>query len=694
MMPVSSARPRQFAGSAISGTFASLLLLVGARPTGAQMTVQPLTPGSSSTATDTSRLNPVVVTATRVPFAQAVPTTSSTVITGAELQARGIISVADALRDVAGADPVQTGSMGGVTSLFFRGGESDYVKVLLDGVPLNQPGGAFFFQNLTTADIDRIEIVRGPTSVLYGSDAMTGVIQIFTKRGSGPPQGSLDLNGGSYKSFNGSGDFSGSAGPVGYSLGGVRETTEGILPFNNQFTNGELGGHLDFGRGTGSTLSLNARYHDTDYHYPTVSDGTPVDSNQHRRDEGSTFALDAGHVFTSGFDGRLSLTMDNEDAADISPQESPADTIGTFNSFDRDVYQRLNADMHFDARAGRAAVVTFGGSLEGQREWDRSFDVSNYGGIDTSTTGPVAYFRRIEAGYAQVLANAGTSASFTAGARLDHDEVFGTYGTYRLGAGFLVAPGTQFHAQLGTSFKEPTFEQNFSTEPFDIGNPTLQPEHSLGWEAGLTEAPVSSHISLSATYFNQLFHNIIDYSPAGVPLPGHPADSANYVNIAGAIADGVELGALVGPITGSTLNLEYTYLDTRVTDNGVDTSGYSEYRIGTRLIRRPTNQFSGTLSQELPTHGFVSGTVRFIGTRDDINFNAPTATTARVVLPGYTTVDLAADYPLTPASTAGHGISLTARVTNLLNRQYEEVYSYAAPGRIILVGLRLATGGK
>jgi len=251
------------------------------------------------------------------------------VITGQELEARGITTVVDALRDVAGADPVQTGSMGGLTSLFLRGGESGYAKVLVDGVPLNEPGGVYYFQNLTTADIDRIEIVRGPTSVLYGTDAMTGVIQIFTKRGTGPTQASIDLRGGSYKSFDGSADIEGGSSRVGYSIGGARQTTAGILPFNNQFTNGELGGRIDVGRGTTSTASLTARYHTGDYHYPTVGDGTPVDSNQHRRDEGSSFVLEGAHQFSPILDGRLSLTDNNEDAANIAPQENPADTLGS-----------------------------------------------------------------------------------------------------------------------------------------------------------------------------------------------------------------------------------------------------------------------------------------------------------------------------------------------------------------------------
>jgi vitamin B12 transporter len=668
-------------GACLAVMLGSALAPAAAR---AQVAVQP----APSTA-DTSHLPSVVVTATRVPFSETVPTASTTVITGQSLQARGIVSVADALRDVAGAAPVETGSMGGLTSLFFRGGESGYVKVLLDGVPLNEPGGVYYFQNLTVADVDRIEIVRGPTSVLYGSDAMTGVIQIFTKRGTGAPAGWLDLSGGSYKSYDGSAGFQGGAGGVGFSVGGTRQTTAGILPFNNQYTNGELGGRLDLGRGTSSPLALTGRYHTADYHFPTVGDGTPVDSNQHRRDEGSTFAVDGIHTFSQALDGRITLTANNEDAADINPQDGPADTIGTFTSFDRDVFRRLGADAHFDARSGRAVAVTFGGSLEGQTDRSRAFDVFNFGGIDTSITSPTAYFRRIEAGYAQLIANAGSQATFSAGGRLDHNSAFGTYGTYRVGAGFIATPGTQFHGELGTAFKEPTFEENFSAVPFDLGNSALRPEHSLGWEAGLTEAPIGSTVAFTATYFNQAFHNIIDYTPAPIPVPGRPSDSTNYLNIAGAVADGAELGLSAGPINGATADLEYTYLDSRVTANGVDTTGYSEYRVGTRLIRRPTHQFSGTLGQTISTHGFFSATVRFVGTRDDINFNAPTGTSARVVLPGYTTIDLAAQYNLAGNGPTGRGFSLIARVVNLLDRRYQEVYSYDAPGRIIFVGFRI-----
>src|SRR5947207_1591357 len=147
---------------------------------------------------DTVVLNPVVVTATRVPTPADAVTAAVTIVSGRELQLRGIRTVAEALRAVPGAAVVETGSYGGQTSLFLRGGESDYVKVLVDGVPQNQPGGAFDFADLTTDNVDRIEIVRGPASVLYGSDAVTGVIQIFTRTGSGAPRVTAAARAGTY----------------------------------------------------------------------------------------------------------------------------------------------------------------------------------------------------------------------------------------------------------------------------------------------------------------------------------------------------------------------------------------------------------------------------------------------------------------------------------------------------------------
>src|SRR5258708_31750994 len=156
---------------------------------------------------DTVVLQPVGVTATRVPVAADLGASAVTVLRGSDLVAQGIRTVAQALETVPGAHVVETGSFGGQTSLFMRGGESDYTKVLLDGVPLNQAGGAIYLAQLTTDNIDRIEIVRGPVSVLYGTHAVTGVIQVFTRKGQGAVHLGADLRGGTYRSTPGAGDI-------------------------------------------------------------------------------------------------------------------------------------------------------------------------------------------------------------------------------------------------------------------------------------------------------------------------------------------------------------------------------------------------------------------------------------------------------------------------------------------------------
>ena len=186
----------------------------------------------------------VVVTATRVSVATAAPTSATTVLLGDDLRARGITRVADALALVPGAVMVGSGPIGSLTSLFLRGGNSNYVRVLVDGVAMNAAGGAFDFSSLTIDNIERIEIVRGPASVLYGSDAMTGVIQVFTKDGRGPATMHARYGRGSYGTERTELGVAGGSRRYGFSLSGSRVRTDGILAFNNQFNNDVLSGLL------------------------------------------------------------------------------------------------------------------------------------------------------------------------------------------------------------------------------------------------------------------------------------------------------------------------------------------------------------------------------------------------------------------------------------------------------------------
>jgi vitamin B12 transporter len=182
---------------------------------------------------DTTQLPEIVVTATRYPVSTDSVGVAVTVLRGDDLRAQGIRSVGDALRQVPGAQVVQGGGFGAQTSLFLRGGESDYVKVLVDGVAVNQPGGAYDFANLTTDNVDRIEIVRGPGSVLYGSDAISGVVQIVTREGRGGATVSADGEAGTYGSLRWEAEALGGGDALGWSAAVSRRTTDGIYDFNS-----------------------------------------------------------------------------------------------------------------------------------------------------------------------------------------------------------------------------------------------------------------------------------------------------------------------------------------------------------------------------------------------------------------------------------------------------------------------------
>src|SRR5829696_5982092 len=226
---------------------------------------------------DTTQLKELVVTANGAPTPADAVVSSVTTITGAELRDRGIQFLQDALRDIPGATVVQSGSYGGVSSLFLRGGESDYVKVLIDGVPVNQSGGGYNWANLTTDNVERIEVLRGPASVIYGSDAVTGVVQVFTRTGSPGVQLEGGAEAGTFGTVNGHGAVLGGTGTLGYSADASRHSTDGIYPFNNDYGNTVLSGALRSALGAEGDASLSVRFSDNRYHFPTDFSGALAD---------------------------------------------------------------------------------------------------------------------------------------------------------------------------------------------------------------------------------------------------------------------------------------------------------------------------------------------------------------------------------------------------------------------------------
>jgi vitamin B12 transporter len=270
--------------------------------------------------------------------------------------------------------------------------------------------------------------------------------------------------------------------------------------------------------------------------------------------------------------------------------------------------------------------------------------------------------------------------------RLDHNSTFGNFTSYRAGAAYALPSATRVHAAIGSAFREPTFEESSSSQPFDVGNPDLRPERSRSWEAGAEQDIAHGRASVGATYFNQRFRDMIQYN--GLVAEGTP----NYYNLAAATSDGVELTLRVAPVAPLTISASYTYTKTRVTNAGIDSSATASFVQGERLLRRPTNLASATASYafrrpETSLHVELST----VGDRDDRDFSDEvTFIPKAVTLPSYTVVALAGELGiLRHSASASPDVVLTARVDNLFDRKYQQIFGFASPGRTVLVGARI-----
>jgi len=620
---------------------------------------------------DTVQLNPVVVTATRFPKPARTVPAAVTVLEGTELRAQGIHTVLEALRDVPGATVVQTGSFGGQASLFLRGGQSNYVKVLVDGVAVNQPGGAFDFANLTTDNVERIEVLRGPASVLYGSDAVTGVVQIFTRRGAGPERAEVSVRAGTYGVSLWDAEASGGGEEASYSFALSRFTSNGIYPFNNQNRNTVFSGLARVAPDDRTDATLSLRYDDNRYDFPTDGAGNPVDHNQFTYGSGPTVGLDIGHFFTPRLEARLQLAVHETDGGYDNRPDSAADTLGFyFQSLDH--VRRSSADLRANLRLGAATVLTGGTALE--IESQRGFD---------NTPGQIDVRRRNAAYYAQVVSDFDPRLSLTLGARVEDNERFGTFATVRAGAAYRLPGGTRIRATAGSGFREPTFLENYASG-FVVGNPDLKPEHSRSWELGLDHAVAAGRGSVALTVFDQRFLDLIDYDPSAA------AGAPNYYNVAAGTARGVELGVRVVPTGPVSVAASYTYLHTDVTNPGFDPSSGALLAAGQPLTRRPRHSARLDAGYRLAERGTVSLAVTYVGDRVDQDFSA--FPFPRVTLPPYTRVDLATRFDIRPPRGGAPGLAVTARVENLVDHAYQEVKNFPARGRTLLFGGQVRFG--
>jgi vitamin B12 transporter len=600
---------------------------------------------------DTVVLKPVVVTATRVPVSADLVASAVTVLRGADLATQGIRTVAQALETVPGVHVVESGSYGGQTSLFMRGGESDYTKVLLDGVPLNQAGGFIDLAHLTTDNIDRIEIVRGPVSVLYGTDAVTGVVQVFTRTGQGPARVGAELHGGTYGATQGAVDIAGGTRTIGYSARVSRFGSEGLYPYNNRYRNSVVSAGLRVAPDARTDASLTYRYGDDSYHFPTDGTGAPVDSNQRAAERGPLLSLSAGRALGQHVAARVTAGVKEARLFYDDEPDSPGED-GAFWS--RDFVRRATASAVLSWSRG-AASVTGGIEYEDQRQRGTSEFSASFGTFPDSIRA-----QRHNIGYfTQAIIPAGRAA-LTLGSRLDDNSQFGTHATYRGGLVYRL-DRMRLRASVGTGYKEPTFFENFA-RGIATGNLDLKPERSLSWEVGVERG------AIAVTYFNQRFRDLIEYSPTPVG-----PDSVNYFNVGGAIASGIETSVNTNVGDHVVVSLNYTYLHTRVEESG-SSNPNGLFVPGKPLVRRPAHTVAPQVVATLGSRARLVVGARWVGKRDDIGAQ-------RVTLRPYTRVNIAGEY------TVG-SVVLSGSIENAFNDQAQEINGFRPRGRVVVLGGR------
>lgn len=615
-------------------------------------------------------LEGLVVTASPTPRAAGDVARFVTVLEGDVLRAQGLTSVADALRAVPGVAVVQGGSFGAVTSVFLRGGESDHVQVLVDGVPVNQPGGSFDFSGLLLHNVERIEVVRGPASSLYGSDAMAGVIHVITRTGRGGPSGEVSLRGGSFARREASARAEEGGGVASWSTSVTRLSTDGVYARNSGFENRVASAHVRLAPDLQTRASVALRLAERTHRFPTDGSGAVTDENAFTFGDEASVALTAARALSARLELRGSLAIAQTDGGTDDQPDSPADTLGTYAFTSLDHMRRTVADVraHLTLPHG---LATFGVEVEEQKQRSFSQVASQWG----PSVGRSGYGRQNRAAFVH-LTGAREGFSFAAGSRLEDNERFGRFASWNAEVGWRWAAGTRLRASAGRGMKEPTFFENFA-RGWVRGNPDLLPERSRSVEVGLEQEGLGGRGVVRATVFTQRLRDLIQY----VAFPAAVGDP-NYVNVAAAATSGMELAAegRVGPVVWGG---DWSWTRTEVLEANTDDGEGADFVPGSSLLRRPRHA-GGVHATLSGAWGTLRMDVRVVGSRADRDFSSWPA--RRVELPRHQVVSLGGEVPV-------GRVVLGVRAENLLDARYEDVSGYPAPGRGLYLGGRVPFGG-
>jgi vitamin B12 transporter len=612
----------------------------------------------------------VVVTAQALPLDADASPAPVTILTREQIDQRAATSLPDLLATQPGFSLGRTGPEGGQTSLFLDGGNSNYTKVLVDGVPANIPGGLIDFSNFTLDNIDKIEVVHGAESALYGSDAMDGVIQIFTHRGTTRvPEFTAFADGGNFSTGRGGAELSGLLGRFDYSAGVSDLETAGQGP-NDAFRDRTISGNFGWRISDTARISLGLRDNDS-------RAGTPGQTLLQPANLTDSIAL---HNLSAGL--RADFATGSRWHHQLSGMEMYF-RESNFDPFFPSFYQYNRAGF-----SGQSTYFFKGFGLTAGYE----YEVEN-GFLSAAANGGLSQAviharRNNQAGFLDLRWQPIARLTLNAGARAEDNADFGTRVVPRAGASYAlrVAQGalgdTRLRASYGQGIVEPRFDQSFGTDPCFPGDPNLLPEESRTLNAGIEQKLASDRLLVKADYFDSRFHNIISFqsvTPSAACLAiNDPFGAGTFFNTNLASARGANFSSEARLTHWLSASGNYTYDSTRVLS--APNNSDPNYVVGSRLIRRPVNSGNVVLNAAFRRMNWnLFG--YFTGRRRDSDFLGLGLTNN----PGYARFDLAGSYNLT------HGVSFYGRIANLADKKYQDVLGYPALGRELRIGVKFTT---
>jgi vitamin B12 transporter len=593
------------------------------------------------------RLDPVVVTATMVATPLEKLGATVTVVTGDEITQYNYDRIEDVFRQVPGVQVQSTGSPGKATSLSIRGGGSQRSLVLIDGLRTASPTlGSTDIAEITIDAIERIEIVRGPQSTLYGADAITGVVNIITKKGQGPPSASVWVEGGNYRTFREQLNVQGAFGGFNFNLTGSQFNTGGNLPHDDSGQTA-VSGRIGYDFPWRGELSLIGRYSNLDLELPVFSTSPTVfDSNATNQLETGLYKLEYKQKILDWWNVTASLGQwFNNSHFRNTP---PPGTDTTISQIDT---SRIQGDVLSTFTLPRWNTLTLG--WEYRNESGTNVTEGTFPTDFSATLNTLAFFGQDEISLFDRLFLGG-------GLRWEDNNQFGTSLTGRASAALVIKEtGSKLRFAWGQGFRAPTINDLFFP---GFANPDLKPEQSTSWEIGADQRLWQDRIRFGATYFNQDFSNLIQFvfdPTTGFFLPE---------NVGRARIRGVEAYASFDPFDWIGFYVNYTYLDAKDLDTNQELRRVPRNSVNTGVTVTPFSRL--TL--------FVQANV--VSSQLESDFAGRN--------PGYYRIDTGGTFVVLGQYGRLNRLELTARIQNLTNQSYDEVLGFPALGINALVGLR------